>query len=400
MTQISYKKTIYACFVGYITQAIVNNFAPLLFLTFWSQYGIPLSDITFLITFNFAIQLTVDLLAAKFVDKIGYRTSALLAHIFASVGLIAMAFLPDICSNPFVGLMAAVVIYAIGGGLLEVIVSPIVEACPTDNKEAAMSLLHSFYCWGHVAVVFLSTIFFTVAGIENWKIMACIWALIPLCNTVAFLKVPLAPIVAEGEEGLKFKELVGNRMFWLLMLLMMCAGACEQAVSQWVSAFAESGLSISKTVGDLVGTMMFAIMMGLSRVFYGKYGEKINLIRFMVLSGCLCLISYLLISLSPWPMLSLLGCALCGISVGILWPGTFSLGAANVKRGGTMMFAFFALAGDVGCSAGPTFVGKMTAIFSDSMKMGILCACVFPILLLIGLFGMKYRTMHTIEKTN
>lgn len=384
-----YKKTINACFISYIVQAVVNNFVPLLFLTFQSQYGIPLSKITFLITFNFSIQLVIDLLAAKFVDKIGYRASALSAHASAALGLCMLAFLPELTKDPFTGILISVVVYAVGGGLLEVIVSPIVEACPTDNKEAAMSLLHSFYCWGHVGVVLLSTLFFRFVGIGHWKILACLWALVPLLNMLAFFKVPIAPIIEEGGQGLSFKELLKNKVFWLLMLLMLCAGSCEQAVSQWASAFAEAGLGISKTAGDLAGPMFFAIMMGLSRAFYGKYGDKLDLVRFMKISGVLCLCSYLLISLSPVPVPSLVGCGLCGLSVGILWPGTFSLGSAGIKGGGTMMFAFFALAGDVGCSVGPTYVGTVTSLSDGNMKQGILLACVFPILLLAGLMAVR-----------
>lgn len=384
-----YKKTVNACFIAYIVQAVVNNFVPLLFLTFQSQYGIPLSKITFLITFNFSIQLVIDLLAAKFVDKIGYRASALSAHASAALGLCMLAFLPELTKDPFIGILISVVVYAVGGGLLEVIVSPIVEACPTDNKEAAMSLLHSFYCWGHVGVVLLSTLFFRFVGIGHWKILACLWALVPLLNMLAFFKVPIAPIIEEGGQGLSFKELLKNKVFWLLMLLMLCAGSCEQAVSQWASAFAEAGLGISKTAGDLAGPMFFAIMMGLSRAFYGKYGDKLDLVRFMKISGVLCLCSYLLISLSPVPVPSLVGCGLCGLSVGILWPGTFSLGSAGIKGGGTMMFAFFALAGDVGCSVGPTYVGTITSLSDGNMKQGILLACVFPILLLAGLMAVR-----------
>lgn len=384
-----YKKTVNACFIAYIVQAVVNNFVPLLFLTFQSQYGIPLSKITFLITFNFSIQLVIDLLAAKFVDKIGYRASALSAHASAALGLCMLAFLPELTKDPFIGILISVVVYAVGGGLLEVIVSPIVEACPTDNKETAMSLLHSFYCWGHVGVVLLSTLFFRFVGIGHWKILACLWALVPLLNMLAFFKVPIAPIIEEGGQGLSFKELLKNKVFWLLMLLMLCAGSCEQAVSQWASAFAEAGLGISKTAGDLAGPMFFAIMMGLSRAFYGKYGDKLDLVRFMKISGVLCLCSYLLISLSPVPVPSLVGCGLCGLSVGILWPGTFSLGSAGIKGGGTMMFAFFALAGDVGCSVGPTYVGTVTSLSDGNIKQGILLACVFPILLLAGLMAVR-----------
>ena len=291
----SYQKTIYACFIGYIVQAIVNNFVPLLFLTFEKTYRIPLSRITMLITINFGIQLLVDLLSAGFVDKIGYRISVVLAHIFAAVGLAGLVFLPDLLPDPFAGLLLAVCIYALGGGLIEVLISPIVESCPTDNKEKAMSLLHSFYCWGHVGVVLLSTIFFSVFGIVNWKILACIWALVPVLNACLFVRTPIAPLIEEGETGMSMGELFCSKVFWLMMLMMLCAGASEQAVSQWASTFAEKGLGVTKTIGDLAGPMLFAILMGSSRAFYGKAGHRMDLDRFMLCSSVLCILSYLLI---------------------------------------------------------------------------------------------------------
>jgi len=385
MKHFTYKHTVVACFLGYIVQAIINNFIPLLFLTFQSSYGIPLSQITFLVTFNFGLQLLVDMISPGFIDKIGYRASMIIAHICACAGLIGLAFLPEIMPNPLTGLMLSVIIYAIGGGLLEVLVSPIVEACPTDNKESTMSLLHSFYCWGHVGVVLLSTIFFRLFGIENWKFMAFVWALVPLLNMLAFCKVPIAPLLAEDEKGLTLFELLKNKLFWIMLILMICAGACEQAVSQWASTFAEKGLNISKTMGDLAGPMLFAILMGSARAFYGKYGEKINLHTFMIGSGILCLFSYLLISLSSSPILGLIGCGLCGLSVGILWPGTFSLSASGLKGGGTLLFALLALGGDVGCSGGPTVVGIVSDLFGDDLRKGILAAVIFPVLLLIFL---------------
>lgn len=381
----NYNRTIHACFIGYIVQAIVNNFVPLLFITLQTSYSISLSQITLLVTFNFGLQLLVDLLSAGFIDKIGYRVSAVAAHVLSAAGLILLTVLPEMLSDPFTGLLIAVMVYAAGGGLLEVLISPIVVACPTDNKEKAMSILHSFYCWGQVGVVLLSTLFFRLAGIEHWKILALLWAIIPVFNGILFLKVPIAPLISEESEGLKLKELIGNKMFWLFMLLMVCAGASEQAVSQWASAFAERGLGISKTMGDLAGPMMFAVMMGTSRVFYGKYGEKINLKRFMLFSSILCIISYLVISLSPFPVLGLIGCGLCGLSVGILWPGTFSMAALSIRRGGTAMFAFLALAGDLGCSAGPTLVGRVSSNFDNNLKVGILAAIIFPIFLIVGL---------------
>ena len=305
----NYQKTIYACFIGYIVQAIVNNFVPLLFLTFEKTYRIPLSRITMLITINFGIQLLVDLLSAGFVDKIGYRISVVLAHIFAAAGLAGLVFLPDLLPDPFAGLLLAVCIYALGGGLIEVLISPIVESCPTDNKEKAMSLLHSFYCWGHVGVVLLSTIFFSVFGIGNWKILACIWALVPILNACLFVRTPIAPLIEEGETGMSMRELFCSKVFWLMMLMMLCAGASEQAVSQWASTFAEKGLGVTKTIGDLAGPMLFAILMGSSRAFYGKAGHRMDLDRFMLCSSVLCILSYLLIVFSPLPVFSLVGWA-------------------------------------------------------------------------------------------
>lgn len=385
----NYQKTIYACFIGYIVQAIVNNFVPLLFLTFESTYDIPLSRITMLITFNFGIQLLVDLLSTGFVDKIGYRASILIAHILSAVGLLGLAVLPELLPSAYAGLLISVMVYALGGGLLEVLVSPIMESCPTNNKEQAMSLLHSFYCWGHVGVVLLSTLFFRIFGIENWKILTCIWVIIPVVNAFIFAKAPIASLVDEGETGMSMLELCRNKIFWLLMLMMLCAGASEQAVSQWASTFAERGLGVSKTLGDLAGPMTFAILMGSARAFYGKFGDRIDLDKFMIGSGILCILSYLMISLSPSPALSLVGCGICGLSVGIMWPGSFSKAAASIRNGGTALFALLALAGDLGCSGGPTLVGYVSSIASDDLKKGILTAIVFPVLLVIGIIVLR-----------
>lgn len=385
----TYQKTIYACFVGYIVQAIINNFVPLLFLTFESTYGIPLRQITMLITINFGIQLLVDLLSAGFVDRIGYRLSIMLAHILAAAGLLGLAVLPELLPDAYAGLLISVMIYAFGGGLLEVLLSPIVESCPTDNKEKTMSLLHSFYCWGHVGVVLFSTVFFRMFGIENWKILTCIWIIVPAFNAFAFAKAPLAPLVEDGEHGMTMLDLCKSRVFWLLMLMMMCAGASEQAVSQWASTFAERGLGVSKTVGDLAGPMAFAVLMGSARAFYGKFGDRIALDKFMIGSAVLCIMSYLCISLSPSPVLSLFGCAVCGLSVGIMWPGSFSRASASIRNGGTALFALLALAGDVGCSGGPTLVGYISSLASDDLKKGILAAVIFPVLLAVGILGLK-----------
>lgn len=380
-----YQKTIYACFIGYVVQAVVNNFVPLLFLTFEKTYGIPLRKITMLITLNFGIQLIVDLLSAGFVDKIGYRVSIVIAHAASALGLLGLVVLPNLLPDAYTGILLSVMIYAIGGGLIEVLISPIMESCPTDNKEKAMSLLHSFYCWGHVAVVLISTCFFKIFGIENWKILACVWAIIPIVNGLIFVKAPIAPLVEEGENGMTILDLCKEKMFWILMLMMICAGASEQAVSQWASTLAEKSFGINKTIGDLAGPMAFAILMGSSRAFYGKFGDRINLERFMQYSAVLCMISYLMIAFIPIPALGILGCAVCGLSVGIMWPGTFSMASASVKRGGTALFALLALAGDVGCSSGPTYVGMISGALNDNLKMGILAALIFPIFMVVGI---------------
>ena len=380
----SYDCTMRACFTGYIVQAIVNNFAPLLFLTFQRTYHILLQQITLLVTFNFGIQLLTDLLSVAFVDRMGYRASMVLAHILSALGLICLTVLPEWMGHPFTGILISVIVYAVGGGLLEVLVSPVVEACPSTHKEKAMSMLHSFYCWGHVGVVLFSSIFFKLAGIENWKLLAVLWAVIPILNALVFTRVPITPVLPEGEEGMTIGTLFQNRTFWLLFAMMICAGASEQSVSQWASLFAEKGLGISKTAGDLAGPMAFAVLMGASRAFYGNYGEKINLDRFMAVSSVLCILSYLCLVFMPVPVLSLAGCALCGLSVGIMWPGTFSRASKALPAGGTALFALLALGGDIGCSGGPTLVGMVSGMCKGNLKIGILAALIFPVLLLIG----------------
>ena len=399
---LSYKSTLAACYTGYVVQAVVNNFVPLLFLTFQDTYGISLSRITILITVNFLTQLIVDMLSAGFVDRAGYRASAVAAHAFAFAGLAGLAFLPDVTADPFAGLLISVVVYAVGGGLLEVLISPIVEALPTKNKEKSMSMLHSFYCWGHVAVVLLSTLFFLVFGIDSWKILALLWALVPAANLVVFTKVPLYPLVSEDEEGIPLTGLIKRPVFWIFLVVMTCAGASEQAVSQWASSFAEQGLGVSKTIGDLAGPMLFAVCMGTSRFLYGLYGDKIALKKAMSGSALLCIASYFVISLSPAAALSLIGCGICGFSVGIMWPGTFSMAAASLKGGGTAMFAFFALAGDLGCSGGPSFVGMLSESSGNGLSFGILCSVIFPAVLLIGVLlsdAVPLKKRRQAEKT-
>lgn len=384
----NYNHTVFACYFGYVVQAIVNNFAPLLLLTFRNEFGIPLEKITSLITINFLFQLVVDVVAAKVVDKIGYRKCIVAAQFFSALGIAGMGFLPNLFSDPYYGLLISILLYALGGGLIEVLVSPIVEACPIKAKKAAMSLLHSFYCWGHLFVVLLSTLFFTLFGIENWRILALVWAVIPLINGFYFIKVPIAPLTAEGEQ-IPIKKLFSSKTFWLFIVVMVCAGASEQGMSQWASTFAEAGLNVSKTVGDLAGPSLFAITMGVSRVIYSKISEKVDLNKYMTACAVLCITSYAIASFSGNAAFSLVGCAMCGFSVGVMWPGAFSLASEKFPKGGTAMFAFLALAGDFGCSFGPTVVGVATDILNDDIKRGVFAAVIFPVLLIISLLFMK-----------
>ncbi|MBQ7329603.1 MAG: MFS transporter [Oscillospiraceae bacterium] len=382
--QKNYKKTLIACYLGFVTQAISANFAPLLFLTFRSTYGITLDKIAMIPLVFYLTQLLVDLAATKFADKIGYRVCVVASQVLSAVGLVLMAILPEILPAPFVGILIAVVLYAIGSGLIEVLVSPIVEACPFENKDGVMSTLHSFYCWGAMGVILGSTLFFAVFGVENWKILTFVWALVPLYNTFNFINCPIERLVEEG-KSMGIRKLLKTPIFWLMILLMVCSGASEATMSQWASAFTESAIGVSKAVGDLAGPCLFAMFMGISRMLYGKFSEKLDLTKVMLVCGIMCACCYLLASLSKVPILGLAGCALCGLAVGIMWPGSISVSSQSCPMGGTAMFAFLALAGDLGAMVSPAMVGSLAEKAGDDLKTGLFAATLFPIILVVGL---------------
>ena len=378
----NYEKTKLACYLGFVTQAIVANFVPLLFLTFYRSYGISYADLALIPLTFFLTQLIVDFFCAKFVDRIGYRKSIIISQIMAGAGLIMLAFVPDLCTHPFPGILLCVIIYAVGSGLIEVLCSPIIEACPFEGKAGMMSLLHSFYCWGAVGTILGSTVFFLIFGTENWRILSCLWAVIPLYNIFNFVTCPIEPIVTEG-ESMTISQLLKTKIFWLFIVLMVCAGASELSMAQWASAFAESALGVTKTTGDLLGACGFAVFMGLSRMWYGKYGESVDLAGFMIASGGLCLCSYLLASFTKWPAMGLIGCMLCGFSVGIMWPGSISISSGRLPQGGTALFAFLALAGDLGGAAGPAIVGAVSHLQGENIRAGIAAGICFPIILML-----------------
>ncbi len=385
-----YRKTLLACYLAFITQAITANFAPLIFLTLHTTYDVPLGKIALIPTAFFFTQLLVDLFCAKYVDRIGYRVSVVASEILAAVGLVGLAVLPEITGNPYVGILISVVIYALGSGLIEVLASPIVEACPFPNKDSVMSLLHSFYCWGSVGVIAISTLFFAVFGIEKWRVLACLWAIVPIYNVFNFATCPIEHLTDEG-QGLSIGKLFSIPRFWIAIVLMVCAGASELSMSQWASAYVEAALGLPKNVGDIVGPCLFAVTMGISRVFYGKFGEKMDLMKFMAASGLLCLACYLLAALGGSPVLGLIGCVLCGFSVGIMWPGTISITSSAIPLGGTAMFALLAMAGDLGGSVGPYLVGQVTQNAGDNLKSGLLAGAVFPVVLVMSILLLRKK---------
>ncbi|MBQ4516564.1 MAG: MFS transporter [Clostridia bacterium] len=395
--QKNYKKTLIACYLGFVTQAITANFTPLLFLTFKSTYGITLEKIAMIPLVFYLTQLLIDLVATKYADKVGYRTCVVASQLLSAVGLVLMPILPEILPVPFIGVLISVVLYAIGSGLVEVLLSPIVEACPFENKDGMMSLLHSFYCWGAMGVILGSTLFFAVFGLANWKILTFIWALVPLYNTYNFITCPIERLIEDG-KGMGIKNLLKTPVFWLIIILMVCAGASEATMTQWTSAFTESAIGISKTIGDLAGPCLFAMFMGISRMMYGKFSEKLNLTKTMLICAIVCAACYLLASLSTLPILGLAGCTLCGLAVGIMWPGTISISSQKCPRGGTAMFAFLALAGDLGAAVSPTMVGSLSEMAGGNLKTGLLAATIFPIILVCGLLILKTKVGKTAKR--
>ncbi len=397
-----YKHTKISCYLGYITQAVVNNLAPLLFVTFQRNFGISLSKLGSLIVVNFVIQIAVDMLSAQIIHRIGMRGTCILAHIVSASGLVLLGLLPLIMNNTYAGLLISLACCATGGGLIEVVISPVTQAIPSDNKASQMALLHSFYSWGQVAVVLLSTLYFTTVGIDNWFLLPIIFAIIPLLNIFLFMKVPLATLVEDGKE-MKISSLLKTNILWLMLLFMICSGASEMVISQWSSLLAELGLGVSKTIGDILGPCLFAFLMGLSRMLFGLKVTDKSLMPSLMICAFGCVLSFAIVAFSRVPMLSLIGCGLSGFFVGVMWPGIYSLSASLVPYGGASMFILLAFAGDIGCSSGAGLVGYVSDIvkrtgnsifkeivsFSDStqlgLKTGIIISMVFPFVLFVGI---------------
>lgn len=384
---LTYRHTRIACYAGYVIQAIINLFPPLLFARFREEFGVSLAQLTLVVTANFTTQITTDLVATPFILRCGYRASMIAAQICAALGLVALATLPDLLpTHPYLGILVAMLFGAVGGGLMEVLVSPVVQSLPSRDKVAEMNFLHSAYCWGAMAVILLTTALFSLVGLDHWRLVAFVWAVVPVLNAMLLSRVPIATPEDSGAAGMRLRDLLRSRVFAVLVLLMVCSGAAELAMSQWASYFAELGLRVDKTMGDLLGPCAFAFLMAVSRMWFGFSSERIDLRKSLAASSLLCVGAYALTVLSPWPILSLAGCGLCGLSVGFLWPGTFSVATQALPRGGTLMFALLAFAGDIGCAVGPSVVGLVsnsleTSVPTSALKIGLLCAAVFPLML-------------------
>ena len=412
----TYRHTTLACYRGYITQAIINNLAPLLFIVFQTHFSISYQMLGQLVLINFAVQLLTDIWATKYADRFGYRSCMVFAHALACIGLLSLGILPMLLPSAYTGIVISVILYAIGGGLLEVVVSPIIEALPSENKEASMSLLHSFYCWGQLSVVLLSTFLLWLIGRDFWFLLPILWSIFPLYNMFRFRQVPILPLIQEGKE-MSLKELLKSPVFYLSMMLMVCAGASELTMSQWSSFFAEKGLQIPKIYGDILGPGLFALLMAIGRLLYGIFADRLPIKASMLASSILCVTTYLVSVFSPYPILSLLACGLCGLSVSLMWPGTFSLTSSAFPRGGTMMFGILAIFGDLGCSLGPWMAGfisdsvvsarKSLNFWSASnlnleqigLRSGLLAATAFPLIMAIGLIVFRRKKNSSIPPT-
>ena len=372
----SYKTTKIACFIGFVVQAIINNFLPLLFIIFNTRYNLNYEQLGRLLFVNFFVQLIVDALTPALVKRIGYRGAAIACHGLAAAGLFMLGVLPLVFSNQiYACLVASIIVYASGSGIIEVCISPMVELLPGDKKGADMAFTHSFYCWGQAFTVLVSTLLIFLIGQQHWHFIPMFWAIIPLLNMINFMRVP---VIEQPDDPISktANTLFKNRDFWIFAVIMICAGASEITMAEWASLFAQKALGVSKTVGDLLGPCAFAVCMGSGRVIFGLLDGKFNPQKALILNNILCVLCYVGVAVCNIPALSLIACALCGFSVSLSWPGTYSMAARHFPTGGTLMFSILALCGDLGCSIGPWLMGIVAN--STTLETGFLVCSVFP----------------------
>ena len=403
----SYKSTIAACYIGSFVQAIIVNTTPILFIPLREQFGLTFQQMGLLVLINFISQVGCDILFSNAIDKYGFRRFVVAAHGLAVVGLVLFAASPLLFDRPFAGFVTATIIFSGSGGLLELLLSPIVNAIPTDEKAGAMSVLHSFYSWGQAAVILLTTVLLFVFGRAWWQWIILIWTLVPLFNFFFLMRVPFAPNVPE-EQRQGMDKILLKPFFIAALATILCGAAAELCISQWASAYLEEAMRLPKVVGDVGGVCLFAVMMGVGRLFYGMYGKKINVSLMMLIGTVGAAACYITVALSGTAVLSLLACGLCGLCVSLLWPGTLVVASEHYPLAGAWMFAILA-AGDIGASAGPWLMGVvaeqahrlpfLSGLLTQGMspdqlglRAAMLVSALFPIIAFFCLRWMRKRT--------
>lgn len=402
-----YRLTTISCFVGIFAQAVIINLAALLFMPLMRLHGLTYVQLGTLVAVNFSVQVGSDLVFSGLIDRIGFRRLVLPACLVGSLGLFLFALAPVLLpGRVFAGLLAATAVYSAAGGLLEVLLSPIVNAIPNEEKGAAMSLLHSFYAWGQMATIILTTLFLFLVGERHWQWMVGFWALLPLANFLLFLKAPFPPSVPE-EHRLNMGDLILKPFCLLAFAAIFFGASAEVLMNQWTSAFMERALLLPKLTGDLFGMCGFALMLGLGRAWHGKYGARFDISKALVAMSALAVLCYLVVALAPgsWP--GLLACMVCGFATSLLWPGTLIVASERYPLAGAWMFALLAAAGDVGAGLGPWFTGWVVDHAIDTaaalrleqwlgiggeqaaLRLGILAGTIAPLLALLCHWGMK-----------
>lgn len=395
--KINYTPTKISAYVGYFVQAIVNNFLPILFVAFQDIYGIGYEKLGRLIVFNFITQMVTDILSPKIISLLGYRKTAVMCQLIAALGLTLAAVLPNVLPNAYIGIVLAVIVYAFASGLMEVIISPMIEMLPTSNKSGNMSLLHSFYCWGQAITTVGTTLLLSAFGYRGWTYIPLIWAIVPFINAFSFIRVPIVEPQPERKSD-SFRVLFSDRRFRVFMLIMLCAGASEIAMAEWASVFAQNALGVSQIAGDLAGPCAFSLFMGLGRLLYAAFSEKISYRSTVIVLGLCCAVCYYIAAFASIPIFALAACALCGFTVSILWPGTISAGAVAFPRGDAVMFSVFAMCGDIGCCIGPWLLGVVAEHFT--LNIGFAVSSFFPLLMVaLAIFFIKEQRSVSVEKS-
>lgn len=408
LTAKSYQLTTISCFVGIFCQAVSSNITAILFIPLMTLYGLSYVHLGLLVGINFTTQVLVDIIASRLVDRYGFRVFVLPSDILAVIGLVLFGLTPVLFDNILTGLVFSTIIFSASCGLQEVMLSPIVNAIPHNDKGPAMALMHSFYAWGQVATIIITTLFLFFFGIENWQVIVFLWALVPLVNFFMFLAAPFPGVIHENQR-MTMRDLILKPFYLVALLAIMGGAATELVMNQWSSTFSEKVLELPKVTGDILGMCGFAVFLGLGRVLYGRYGSKINMNNVLVGSAAAAVVCYIAVAISPLPAISLAACAVCGLAASLLWPGTLVITAEKYPLAGAWIFAILAAAGDIGAASGPFAAGVITDLtrqmpsilqFAASLQLlpdqfairiAILLSAIFPLFTLACHWFLKQR---------